>query len=240
MSDDLYEKAQAAFWTDPRPDWKRDMAYAYGRMEAASDEEARRRWANRVAEAYLPLAFYVAWKHSKSETRRRVMFSQRAAFDCALSALPRALSDFEPDKSPTGIAGLSSYVAQLAEWEILQGLYTHVRYGKVAPQIELDAYENEDCLDMLADTDDIDVCMRDGDMMDIIRGVISKLGPADAFLASSKLLDGMTWQEIADAGRARGGRGYERAPDTWAYRWYVLRRRFADALRAAGYDETGE
>ena len=235
MSDDLYERAAAAFWSEPRPDWKRDMAHAYTMMTQADTPGERSIWENRLAEAYLPLAFYLAYKHSSSETRRRVLYTQRAAFDCALAALPRALADFDSSRTDTGAAGISSYVAQQAEWEILQGLYTHVRHGKLHVAIDIDAYEDTDSLGFLAYDDEVHVD-RERPVMDIIREVIATLGPADAFLASSKLLDGMTWQEISDAGRAHGGRGYEREPDTWAYRWYVLRERFADALRRAGYD----
>lgn len=236
MSNDLYKRAAAAFWSEPRPDWKHDMAHAYTMMEQASTPGERSVWKNRLAEAYLPLAFYLAYKHSSSETRRRVSYTQQTAFDCAIAALPRALADFDSSRTDMGAAGISSYVAKQAEWEILHGLYTHVRHGKLQVAIDIDAYEDTDSLGFLSYDDEIRIDS-ERPVMDIIRDVIATLGPADAFLASSKLLDGMTWQEIADAGRAHGGRGYNRKPDTWAYRWRVLRKRFADALRHAGYDE---
>ncbi len=231
MIDTLYERAHDAFWTIPKPDWKKDMSRAYRRMIAADTDAERLLWKDKLAESFLPFCFFLAFKRKRDD----LGFSQRDAFHAGIAAFPRALAKFDPKRSSIGYDGISAHIGQYAEWDMMRALDTRIKREQACP-LEIDAYENgAEFIDELTYVDSHEIY--EHSISDIIRSVIDSMPPVDAWMATHKLLDGMTWDEISAAGNAMHDEHYRRKPATWSYRWTsVVRRQFEEALRAYGYE----
>lgn len=217
---DLMAYAQARFGERPRPDWKHDTEVAYRRW--MRDPTGARR--DSIVLAISPGIWYVSYRYTNNGVARA------DAFDTGICAVAKALENFHPERSPIGVASVASYLM----WGSELAMRRAAKAGLDIADMECSLDDYEDPAWLIGVT-----CERyDGrtPVAEVVRDAIASLPPSDGRIATWRLLDEMTWDEVIRHARQMG--------DTRTTRWGMInhfnkriRPRIVAALRRAGYDE---
>lgn len=220
---DLYSYAKARFYERPRPDWKHDTEVAYRRWMDDESEPAR----DDIIRAIAPGIFYIAYRYANIE----LGVTREDAFGDGMAYVARALTKFNPDESPLGVASVASYLMTGATFAMRAAVCRVSDRSDV--ECSLDDYEDPTWLAGLSASERYD---GRASVEDVVRGAIASMSPSAQRIATWRLIDDMTWDEVLKHARQMG--------DTRTTRWGMInhfnkhvRPSIADALRRAGYDE---
>lgn len=217
---DLMAYARDRF--EESPDWKHDTEVAYRRW-MRSQTDARR---DAIVLAISPGIWYVAYRYTNQGVTRA------DAFDTGICSVAKALENFHPERSSLGVASVASYLMWGAELAM-----------RAAAKVGLDIADMERSLDDYEDPAWLVGATRERydartPVSDVVRDAIASMPPSDGRIASWRLLDEMTWDEVLAHASEAGDR---RTSTRWGIILHFnnhIRPRIAAALRRAGYDET--
>lgn len=204
------------------PDWKRDTEVAYRRwMRAPTD--ARR---DAIVLAISPGIWFVSYRYTNPGVTRA------DAFDTGICAVAKALENFRPERSSIGVASVASFLMWGAELAM-----------RAAAKAGLDIADMECSLDDYEDPAWLIGSTRERydarpPVEDVVRDAIASMSPSDGRIASWRLLDEMTWDEVLSHAADTGDR---RISTRWGISLHFnsrIRPRIVAALRCAGYDES--
>lgn len=202
-------------------DWKVPLARLHARYEAADDEATRRRLEADMVDAFMPMAAFLALKHSCPG----IGFTASDAFEVGCTTIMTSIRRFDPTLTTTGRRGLLNFVAQFFEWEIIHARERSGRHA-AAGVTSLDALESLDAVPELAETDDTSDVGRPG-VRAAVEDALAGMSPVDRWCAERRLAN-VSWQKIADD--AVGELGISWSRQTWRNRWND---RVAPQLQAA-------
>ena len=203
-------------------DWKRDTARAYRRWLRDQTDEARR---DAIVLAISPGIWYVSYRYTNPGVTRA------DAFETGMCYVAKSLASFDPERSPRGVDEVASYLMWGAELAMRAGAKAGL--GIADMECSLDDYEDPAWL--VGATHE----RYDGrtSVEDVVRDAIASMPPSDGRIASWRLLDDMTWDEVLAHASDAGDR---RTSTRWGIILHFnnrIRPRIAEALRRAGYDE---
>lgn len=203
------------------PDWKHDTEVAYRRW-MRDPTDARR---DAIVLAISPGIWYVAYRYTNSGVTRA------DAFDTGVCYVATSLEKFIPERSPLGVASVASYLMWGAELAMRSAAKAGLDIADM--ECSLDDYEDPSWL-VGATRERYDARTP---VADVVRDAIASLPPSDGRIASWRLLDEMTWDEVLAHASDAGDR---RTSTRWGIILHFnnhIRPRLAAALRRAGYDE---
>lgn len=217
---DLYAYAKARFSERPRPDWKHDTEVAYRRW-MRSPTDARR---DAIVLAISPGIWFVSYRYTNHGVTRA------EAFDTGICSVAKALENFHPERSPLGVASVASYLM----WGAELAMRGAAKAGLDIADMECSLDDYEDPAWLIGSTRERYDARTP--VEDVVRGAIVSMSPSDGRIASWRLIDEMTWDEVLRRARQMG--------DARTTRWGMInhfnkhiRPGIVDALRRAGYDE---
>lgn len=204
------------------PDWKRDTEVAY-RCWMRDPTDARR---DAIVLAISPGIWFVSYRYTNPGVTRA------DAFDTGICSVAKALENFDPERSSIGVASVASYLMWGAELAM-----------RAAAKVGLDIADMEYSLDDYEDPAWLIGATRERydartPVEDVVRDAIASMPPSDGRIASWRLLDDMTWDEVLARALDAGDRRASSRCGIVLHFNNRIRPRIAEALRRAGYDES--
>lgn len=222
---DLYAYARKILYSKDHTDWKAETASAYTRWMDEGTEDAH----DDIVLAIAPGILHVAKRYAL----RGIGWSREDAFYAGVAYLAKSLSCFDVERSPRGVAGISSYLLTGAEMAMNRARKDYLRTYDHEVR-SLDYFEDTDTLDVLSYEDEPGDTRRP--VSDVVHDAIETLSPEDRLIATWRLVDGLTWPEVVKAGAEHGCQCTSRQGMHARFQ-RIIRPRLQKALRAAGYDE---
>jgi hypothetical protein len=214
----LYDKAARRFYS-VHPDWKHDSALAYERWRDDKSEETLMA----IVDAIAPGIFYISYRYAGRMDREE-------AFDAGVAMIPRSLALFDPSKSPRGAEEVGSYIMWLAE----KGMSRACEHASIWDDhvVSLEKFE-VGTWDHLSVQDAYELRPS---VMDVVLREMQDMSQSDRAITEWRLLDGMSWENMALEASRAGLRLTNRNAISARFSQAIVPK-LKKALISAGYDE---
>ena len=214
----LYEKAARRFYSS-HSDWKRESALAYEKWRDDKNENTLMA----IVDAIAPGIFYISYRYAGRMDREE-------AFDAGVAMIPRSLALFDPSKSPRGAEEVGSYIMWLAEKGMLRACEHASMWDDHV--VSLEKFELG-TWDHLSARDSYELRPS---VMDVVLREMQDMSQSDRAITEWRLLDGMSWEQIAVEASRAGLRLTNRNAISARFSQAIVPK-LKKALISAGYDE---
>ena len=214
----LYDKAARRFYSS-HSDWKRESALAYEKWRDNKSEDTLMA----IVDAIAPGIFYISYRYASRMDRGE-------AFDAGVAMIPRSLALFDPLKSPRGAEEVGSYIMWLAEKGMLRACEHASMWDDHVVSIEKfelgtwDYMSTQDSYELRPS------------VMDVVLREMQDMSQSDRAITEWRLLDGMSWEQIAVEANRTGLRLTNRNAISARFSQAIVPK-LKKALISAGYDE---